>query len=325
MLAVIGQFANITGARSRRQFVGVGQPGRLRTMSSSTTDPTPGATQLSELLTLAPGGTDPAGQDTFEGRSSFQPHGRVFGGQVLAQALIAAAHTVPEGRPAHSMHAYFLRPGELDIPLRFSVERLRDGRSFSARRIHVTQNDTTILSSIASFQTPGDGPDHALTAPDVPGPESLPTTAQVMAQSQHPVARYWAQARPIDIRHVEQPLYFAPADEKTDVQMMWLRPFEPLPDVVAAHHGALAYASDYTLLESVLRRHGLSWSTPALKGASLDHAMHWHRPFSFDEWVLCVQSSPSASGARGLTRAEFFTHSGGHIASVTQELMIRVQ
>lgn len=290
------------------------------------TTPAPGTTptgpRLAKVLSVEPCDPD---RDVFTGVTSPQPHGRVFGGQELAQALLAAAHTVDTNRPVHSMHAYFLRPGTLTDPLTFDVERLRDGRSFSARRIQVIQNDRPILSAIASFQAPGTGPDHSLTAPEVPEPESLPSTADLMAGVNHPVAQFWARERPIDIRHIDQPIYFGPAANRTDQQLMWLKPLDTIPDAPTSHQAALAYASDFTLLESILRKNGMSWATPGLKGASLDHAMHWHRPFTFTDWVLCVQTSPSAFGARGLARAEFFTKSGIHIASVCQELMIRVQ
>lgn len=284
----------------------------------------PGITDLTALLDLTSKGVDNSGQDLFEGVSSNQPHGRVFGGQVLAQAVTAAMRTVHPDRGLHSMHGYFLRPGDLNVPITFCVERLRDGRSFTARRVHAMQHDQPILSMIASFQVANEGLDHGAIMPNAPLPEALPSTQDLMQGVDHAVARYWADERPIDIRHADQPLYFKPADGETDRQIMWLKSRLDLPDDDRIHRAVLAYASDYALLESVLRRHGLAWATPGLKAASLDHAMWWHRPFRADEWLLCVQDSPSASGARGLARAKFFTRDGEHVATAAQELMVRV-
>lgn len=282
-----------------------------------------GLVDVLKVLTLEQGEPSATGLEQYVGLSSPQPHGRVFGGQVLAQALMAAGATLPQGRPVHSMHGYFLRPGDLDVPITFAVDRLRDGASFSARRVQAVQHDGPLLSMIASFQEPADGVDHGTPMPDVPSPDKLPATADLMAGIDHPVARYWAQERPIDIRHIDHPIYFEPAAQKFPVQRMWMRCMAPIGDDDAVHRAVLAYASDYTLLEPVLRNHGFAWATPGFKAASLDHAMWWHRPFRADEWVLCVQESPSATSGRGLTEARFFTPDGAHVATVCQELMFR--
>jgi acyl-CoA thioesterase-2 len=283
--------------------------------------------QLLAVLDLRAEGTGPGGEDLFVGPSQPSPRGRVFGGQVLGQSLVAAQRTVAGDRPAHSMHGYFLRPGDPASDITFAVERLRDGRSFSARRVQASQHGTPILSMIASFQHADSGLDHAEPAPDVPGPEELPSTADVLAGVDHPVARYWATGRPMDVRHVQAPLYLsAPAGDgaQTASQAVWMRAVGAMPDDDALHRAALVYASDFTMLEPVLRRHGVPWAHPGLKAASLDHAMWWHRPARADEWVLFVQSSPSASGARGLSLGRIYTRDGALVATVAQEGMVRL-
>lgn len=263
-----------------------------------------------------------AGPDVFVGQSQPQPWGRVFGGQVLGQAVVAASRTVPQDRPVHSMHAYFLRPGDSTQPITFSVERLRDGRSFSARRVHALQGGVPILSTIASFQSADDGLEHASSMPDVAPPEDLPSAEQLLGHVDHPAAQYWARARPMDLRHVDGPVYLEPADERTGRQAVWMRAVGELPDDPVLHAAVLAYASDYTLLEPVLRRHGLAWAS-GVKAASLDHAMWWHRPARADEWLLYVQDSPSAQGGRGLGIGRIFTRDGRLACSVAQEGMLR--
>jgi acyl-CoA thioesterase II len=282
-----------------------------------------GRPTLLEVLDLRADGVDDRGQDVFVGASQRQPHGRVFGGQVLGQTVVAAGRTVDPARPVHSMHAYFLRPGDSSEPITFAVERLRDGRSFSARRVHAIQYGKPILSMIASFQADSPGVEHQDEMPEVPAPEDLPTTAELLGSVDHPVARYWAHERPVDIRHVEQPVYWQPDEQRVARQAVWMRVPETLPDDPLLHRAVLGYASDYTLLESVLRRHGLTWATPGLKAASLDHAMWWHRPARADEWLLYVQASPSASGARGLGIGRMFSRDGRLVASVGQEGMLR--
>ena len=262
--------------------------------------------------------------DVFVGGNQPQPWGRVFGGQVLAQCLVAAGRTVPPERPVHSLHAYFLRSGDLREPITFAVERLRDGRSFSARRVHALQREQPILAMIASFQVPDVGLDHQAPMPDVPEPEDVPTTAQLLAGIDHPAARYWSRERPVDLRHVEAPVYLRVEGDRVAHQAVWLRAVGSLPDDAVLHAAVTAYASDYTMLESVLRRHGIAWATPGLKAASLDHAMWWHRRARADEWLLYVQESPSASGARGLGLGRMFGRDGRLVASVAQEGMVRV-
>jgi acyl-CoA thioesterase II len=264
------------------------------------------------------------GPDVFEGQSQRQPWGRVYGGQVLAQSLVAAQRTVDVDRPVHSLHGYFLRAGDSNEPIRFAVERLRDGRSFSARRVHAVQFDRPILSMIVSFQHPADGIDHQAPMPDVPDPETLPTIRERYAQYDTPEAAHWLRRRPVDLRHVERPLYVEPSPEKVPHQSMWMRAASRLPDDERLHAAVLAYASDYSLLEPVMRAHGLTFTTPGMRIASLDHAMWWHRPARADEWLLYSQESPSAQGSRGLGLGRIYTRDGVLACSVAQEGMLRV-
>ena len=261
----------------------------------------------------------------FEGKSQWMPHGRVFGGQVLAQALTAATLTTDSERRVHSLHSYFLRPGDVKLPIRFSVEVLRDGKSFSARRVHALQNEVPIFSMIASFQDSAGGLEHSAKFPEnVPAPESLPSAAQLLGSIDHPAARYWASARPFDLRHVGEPVYLKKAKVAEPRQMVWFRALSELPQIPELHTAALAYASDYSILESILRNHGLSWAHPGLSSASLDHAMWFHSPTQVDQWHLYVQESPAAQGGRGLAFGKIFHQSGRLVASVAQEGMVRV-
>jgi acyl-CoA thioesterase-2 len=264
-------------------------------------------------------------EDIFTGPSQWMPLGRVFGGQVLAQSLIAAMRTVPDDRTIHSMHGYFLRPGDVAHPITFSVDRLHDGRSFSTRRTHAFQNGVPILSLIASFQTDDDGVSHQVEMPtDLPDPETLPSTADVLGDLDHDVARYWANERAFDVRHVPSPIYLTVEGERVPRQAVWMKAFGRLPDDLNLHRAALAYASDYSILEPILRAHGIAWATRGLKVASLDHAMWWHRDARVDEWLLYTQDSPSAGGGRGLSLGRIYTREGVLVASVAQEGMVRV-
>lgn len=279
------------------------------------------------------GGEIDLGQDAadlFEGASQPQPQGRIFGGQVLAQCIVAGGRTVPEinpGRPRHihSLHGYFLRPGDSNKPLRFSVERMRDGGSFSARRVHAIQNGAPIMSMIMSFQEHSDGIEHQAEMPDVPAPETLPTTADLIGAIDHPIAQYWAYGRAIDIRHIDQPLYFKTDPNPRDHQSLWMKALTSLPDDQLLHAAILAYASDFTLLEPAMRANGLAWAQPGYRVASLDHAMWFHRPVKMDDWVLFTQESPSTSNGRGLGVGKMFAADGTLVATVAQEGMMRIK
>jgi acyl-CoA thioesterase-2 len=264
-------------------------------------------------------------EDIFTAPSQWQPHGRVFGGQVMAQAALAAIKTIPEERVIHSLHGYFLRPGDIAEGITFSVDRIHDGRSFSTRRVQAYQKGQPIFSMISSFQDEGPGLDHQEQMPSgIPEPESLPSAQEVLQSLKHPVADIWAKTRAFDLRHVPSSLYVRVDGEPVPHQAVWLKSLAPLPDDPNLHRAALAYASDFSILEPTMRAHGVSWATPGLKVASLDHAMWWHRYARVDEWFLYVQESPSALGGRGLSTARIFSHTGSLIATVAQEGMIRV-
>ena len=281
--------------------------------------------ELIETLNLSDADGARTREDIFIGPSQWMPHGRVYGGQVLAQSLVAATRTVEATRQVHSLHGYFLRAGDISLPITFSVDRLRDGRSFSTRRVQAYQQGEPIFSMIASFQDQDPGLDHQIEMPEnIPDPESLPSAAELMGDNPHPVAQYWAKARPFDMRHVGSPIYFNVEGEKVAHQAVWLKSLGSLASDSNLHTAALAYLSDYTILESIYRRHSIAWAHPGLKSASLDHAMWFHREARVDEWLLYVQESPSAQGGRGLSLGRIYTREGVLVASVAQEGMVRV-
>jgi len=264
--------------------------------------------------------------DIFRGRS---PEGerrqRVFGGQVAGQALVAAGRTVPEDRPVHSLHAYFIRPGDPTVPLIYLVERVRDGRSFTTRRVSVIQHGKTIFTLSASFHRYESGVEHADPMPEVPPPDTIPPTAERMEKLFGPSVREWYGGNPIDIRHIGPLTYEAEREPslRTTRNLVWLRADGELPDDPLLHVCLVTYASDMTLLDSVLLAHGLSWADGRTTGASLDHAMWFHGPFRADRWLLYVQDSPVARGATGLARGEMYTSEGELVVSVVQEGLIR--
>ena len=264
-------------------------------------------------------------EDIFTGPSQWMPLGRVFGGQVLAQSLVAAQRTISEDRSVHSMHGYFLRPGNVELPITFSVDRIHDGRSFSTRRTQAYQDGVPILSMIASFQDEDEGLEHQTDMPrNLPQPEDLPSAAESLSGIDHPVANFWATQRAFDLRHIPSPIYFSVEGDHVPHQAIWVKALGTLPDDPKLHRAALAYASDYTILEPILRAHGVSWGTRGLKAASLDHAMWFHRFGRVDEWMLYVQESPNARGGRGLSLGRIFSREGALLASIAQEGMVRV-
>jgi acyl-CoA thioesterase-2 len=265
--------------------------------------------------------------NVFRGISPKDRWQRVYGGQVLGQALVAAQRTV-EGRTCHSLHAYFLRPGDPKTPILYEVDRSRDGGSFTARRVVAIQNGKTIFTMAASFQTHETGLEHQFEMPDVPNPDSLPSEKQLrieLASDLPEEVHAWIMRdRPIEIRAVDPRNRFVRGPHAPN-QTVWFRAVGRLPDDVALHQCVLAYASDMTLLDTSLLPHGYSVFSKEMQLASLDHAMWFHRPFRADEWMLYVQDSPSASGARGFNRGSVFARDGALIASVTQEGLIRVR
>lgn len=265
-------------------------------------------------------------QNLFRGRSQDLGWGAIFGGQVLGQALSAAAQTVPDDRPVHSLHAYFLRQGDARRPVVYSVDTIRDGSSFTTRRVVGVQGGQAIFSLAASFQRVEPGYDHQAGAPEVAGPDGLLNEQELARRIAHsipePLRTMATAERPIEIRAVEPHNPLQP-DKRPPIRHVWYRVPEPLPDDPAVHCYLLAYASDFHFLTTALQPHGVSWLTPGMQVASLDHAMWFHRPFRFDDWVLHSVESPSASNARGLVRGQFFDRHGRLVASTAQEGLMR--
>jgi len=263
----------------------------------------------------------------FRGKSPQVGWQRVFGGQVVGQALVAATRTVEEeNRFVHSLHAYFVRPGDPSVPIIYEVENIRDGGSFATRRVVAIQHDKPIYLMTASFQDEEDGFDHQAPMPDVPPPEKLLGEAelkeQFMAAASPHIRAYWERPRPIELRPVSLAHYLS-SEKLEPHQDIWVRTTGPVPAERHLQAAVLAYLSDMTLLDVSLNAHSTSVLDPTVQVASLDHAMWFHRPFKLDDWLLYSQESPSASGARGFTRGSLFTRSGVLIASVAQEGLIR--
>ncbi|NJP50791.1 acyl-CoA thioesterase II [Streptomyces sp. SBST2-5] len=268
-------------------------------------------------------------EDIFRGRSQSSVVPRVFGGQVAAQALVAAGRTVPEDRPAHSLHAYFLRPGDPGAPIVYSVDRIRDGRSFTTRRVVAVQHGKPIFHLSASFQTYEEGLDHQEPMPDAPDPATLPTGEERLRGYPHlpaeTVERFLESRAAVDLRHVDDPPYGDFGRPREPHSQVWFRTNGKLADDPLLHVVLATYVSDMTLLDSVLLAHGRGgWAVGDVVGASLDHAMWFHRPFRADEWLLYDQHSPSASGGRGLGQARIYTQDGRLAISVIQEGVVRV-
>jgi len=272
-----------------------------------------------ELLDL-----EPIEVNLFRGVSPQENRQRVFGGQVAGQALVAAARTVDDPqRMVHSLHAYFLRPGDPSIPILYEVDRIRDGRSFTTRRVVAIQHGQAIFNLQASFHVSEHGLDHQLPMPDVPDPESLPDFRARMAPYKEKLGEFYDRPRPIDIRYIDAAPFERHGSSET-TQRVWMRGNGFLPDDPTLHACIVTYASDMTLLDTTVLPHGISWDDDHVQMASLDHAMWFHRPFRADEWFLYVQETPSGSNARGLARGEIFTRDGLLAVSVVQEGLIRV-
>ncbi|HRK18710.1 MAG TPA: acyl-CoA thioesterase II [Hyphomicrobiaceae bacterium] len=264
----------------------------------------------------------------FRGRSPQEGWQRVYGGQVMGQALVAAVRTVPEDRVAHSFHSYFLLGGDPAVPIIYEVERVRDGGSFSTRRVKGIQHGRAMFVMSASFHKTENSFDHGAKMPAVPMPEELPNEqelAQKMLKSLPDRMRgYWERERPIEMRPVDVSRYMSRA-KRAPEQSIWMRANGRLPDAFQLHQCVLAYASDFTLLDTALIAHGKLMFDPDVQLASLDHAMWFHRPFRADDWLLYVQDSPSAHGARGFCRGSVFTRDGMLVASTTQEGLMRAE
>ena len=283
-------------------------------------------TIVSDLLTLLE--VEPLEVNIYRGRNRDLGTGRVFGGQVFAQALVAARRTVDAPREAHSMHGYFLREGDLKAPIVYFVDRPRDGGSFTSRRVTEIQHGEAIFHMSASFQMQQAGFDHQARMPDVPPPESFEPELDIIRsradQLPEHLRQVLTQDRPIDFRAVKptDPLQH---DSAEPIRQVWFRVIERLPDDAIAHQAILAYASDYGMLPTALLPHEASYRDPRLLIASLDHSVWIHRAFRADEWLLYSIDSPSASGARGFVRGQVFTRDGVLVASVAQEGLIRMR
>ncbi|MDQ0961621.1 acyl-CoA thioesterase-2 [Streptomyces sp. B4I13] len=268
-------------------------------------------------------------ENIFRGRSRSAVVPRVFGGQVAAQALVAAGRTVPRDRPAHSLHAYFLRAGDPGAPIVYDVERIRDGRSFTTRRVVAVQHGRPIFSLSASFQAYEEGLDHQAPMPASPDPVTLPTSEERLRGYDHldpaVVERFLEAREAIDLRYVDEPPYGKFGEAREPHSQVWFRTNGKLADDPLLHVVLATYVSDMTLLDSVLLAHGRGgWAVGDVVGASLDHAMWFHRPFRADEWLLYDQESPSAQGGRGLGQARIYTQDGRLAVSVIQEGVVRV-
>jgi acyl-CoA thioesterase II len=277
--------------------------------------------ELDDLVRLLD--LDRLDNDRFRGQSHQTRTQRVFGGQVAGQALVAAGRTVEADRHVHSLHGYFIRPGDPNAPIDYEVDRVRDGRSFTVRRTVALQHDKAIFTLSASFQLQQDGIEHEATMPDVPPPEDLPTLAERYADQPELQHELLGRPHPIERRYVDPPSW-EDVGPRDGAQRLWIRANGTLPDDPLLHVCLLTYASDMTLLDTVLVRHGLSHVHQKLAMASLDHAMWFLHPFRMDEWILYAMRSPAASGGRGFATGRFFSRDGHHLGSVAQEGMIRV-
>ena len=284
------------------------------------------ASAVSDLLEILD--LEPLEVNLFRGRSPQSGWQRVFGGQVIGQALVAAVRTVEASRPPHSMHAYFILPGDPKVPLIYDVDRIRDGKSFTTRRVTARQHGQPIFSMLVSFHDYEEGFDHQAAMPDVTPPEQLPNETEMreklLPAMPDPVRRYYERERPIEMRPVEFDRYGG--KKYPDGRFhLWFRTTGRLPDDPAIHQCVLAYASDLTLLDASLTRHGRTLFENKFMAASLDHALWLHRPFRADEWLLYAQDSPNLHGSRGFARGLIFTRDGTLIASVAQEGLVRLR
>ena len=279
-------------------------------------------------------GSSPAdSQELFSGDSLPQLSGRIYGGQVVAQGLLAGAATLDADgagstgeRLPHSVHAYFIRGGKPDKPVSFAVDRLRDGRSFSQRRTTASQDGMPILTMISSFQEAQGGADEQVEAPEVPRPEELTSALEIFRTIDHPVAKFLGRTAAFDLRHVEGNIYLTPGRERTGVQHLWARSRGRLPAEASqtVHRALLTYMCDQIMLEPALRSQGLCWRSEGMSLATLDHPQWFHRDIDVCDWMLFVQDSPSSQGGRAMVRAEVFDSSGRLVSSIAQEGMIRM-
>lgn len=265
-------------------------------------------------------------RNLFRGRSPKTGWQRVFGGQVIGQSLVAAQRTVPEDRQVHSLHGYFLRPGDPSVPIIYEVDRIRDGGSFATRRVIGIQHGQAIFSTSVSFHIEEDGLDFHMTMPNQADPESLMSEKELKSKfmdlAPENVKQYWKRERPIEVRATSFE-HFISDKKLPPEQYVWVRATGPIPENQALQAAVLAYASDMTLLDTALYPHGRKIFDKDLQVASLDHAMWFHRPINMNEWLLFAQDSPNSNGGRGLTRGSLYTREGVLVASCAQEGLIR--
>lgn len=271
---------------------------------------------------------EPIEHNIYRGQNRDIGTGMIYGGQVLAQALVAAARTVPDDRPVHSMHGYFILAGDLSVPVVYFVDRLRDGGSFTTRRVTAIQHGKAIFNLAASFHRPEEGLHHQMEMPDAPDPDSLATELEAIRARREEIPEglreTLTQDRPLDIRPVDDPDPFE-VGEKPPRRCYWVRAATPLGDELLEHQAVLAYASDYGLMVTSLRPHAMTFRDPRLMVASLDHSIWMHRPFRADEWLLYAVETPFAGSGRGFARGTYFTRDGDVVASVAQEGLIRLR
>ncbi|MFC4055518.1 acyl-CoA thioesterase [Actinomadura syzygii] len=301
-------------------------------------EPTPTSEIVTAALTLVPAEAG-HGDVAYLATTQDCPWPKAYGGDLVAQAAVAAIRSAGDDRTLHSMHSYFMRPAEIGGEVRYEVERLRDGRGFSTRQVRAYSGGRLAYVALASFHTGEDGGGHEAPMPDgLPGPDALPSSADYLQPCEPGTERagdmtkeskaYWSGGRSFDMRHVPGPVYLAVEGGATPHQAIWIKPFDalrPVPGLTDEQRdlAALSYVCDYTILEPVLRLLGLPWATPGLVTASLDHAMWFHRPAPMDGWLLYAQEAGAAGSGRGLGVGRFFTADGRHLATVAQEGVIR--
>ena len=282
------------------------------------------ATVLDELIKLL--SLERIEENLYRGQSQDLGWGTVYGGQVIGQALFAALHTVPADRQVHSLHAYFLRPGDVSAPIVYDVDRSRDGSSFTTRRVKAIQHGHPIFDMSASFQKVEPGFDHQTDMPQVPPPEQVPTDQERLAAQAEKLPEFMRgralAERPIEIRTVGEPDVFLTGKHAAE-RYVWMKAADALPDTPGLHQALLAYASDFSFITTSLKPHGVTWLTPGMQVASVDHAVWFHAPFRADEWLLHVMESPRASGARGLVNGRIYSRDGKLVASTAQQGLIR--
>lgn len=266
---------------------------------------------------------EPIEVNTFRGFQPDESRQRVFGGQVAAQALMAAGRTVEHGR-VHSLHSYFLRPGDPSVPILYEVDRIRNGRSFTTRRVVAVQHGQAIFNLETSFHDEEPGFQHQFAMPEVPEPDTLPSLGERLEPLREQLGEWFDRPRPIDQRYIGDPGWFR-KDPGEPYQRLWIRADGTLPDDPLLHACVATYASDMSLVETILRPHAVRWNDPGFMAASLDHCMWFHQPFRADEWLLFDSDSPVAAGARGLARGFFFDRSGRLVVSMVQEGLARMR